>query len=185
MSKAITWTNATRRLGDLKVWDKNPMVISDTVFEMLGKQIKGFGFTTPMLINTDDTIIAGHQRRKRLLKDYGEDYQVDVRYPSRKLTQREFEDLALGDNLNKAAFDFEQLNINFDVDDLLGIGFDKLDLNIDLDYSGNNKEVDVDGFEDKSILKLEYTLEDYSKVKQALAQIADTPEKALWQLLKL
>lgn len=130
MSKVIKWLNGSRRLGDLKVWEKNPMIISDHRFEKLSEQIKGFGFTTPLLVNTDDTIIAGHQRRKSLLKQYGEDYMVDVRYPSRTLTAREFEDLALGDNLNRAAFDYEKLNLKFDVDNLLGIGFDKLDLGI-------------------------------------------------------
>lgn len=55
----------------------------------------------------------------------------------------------------------------------------------DLDYSGHNKEIDTDEFEDKCSIVLNYTLEEYEQVKTALHKIAPTPEQAIWELLKL
>ena len=56
---------------------------------------------------------------------------------------------------------------------------------ITFDYSEKNKEIDVDDFEDKICIKLEYTSDDYQLVKNALLKIAATPEQAVWKLLKI
>lgn len=53
----------------------------------------------------------------------------------------------------------------------------------DTDYSDKNKEIDTDSFDGKMIIKLEYTEDDYFKVRDQLAEIAHTPEQAVWKLL--
>jgi hypothetical protein len=53
------------------------------------------------------------------------------------------------------------------------------------DYSGKNKEIDTDDFEDKCSITLNYTMEEFHQVKAELSKIAATPEQAVWQLLKL
>jgi hypothetical protein len=55
----------------------------------------------------------------------------------------------------------------------------------EVDYSGKNQEVDVDGFGDTMKLILEYTYDEYEQVKEALHRIAPTPEQAVFMLLNL
>lgn len=54
-----------------------------------------------------------------------------------------------------------------------------------VDYSDKNKEIDLDSESGLMILKLEYTIEDYEKVKTGLHRISSTCEDAVWKLLKL
>lgn len=71
-------------------------------------------------------------------------------------------------------------------------GFDVADWGVEIpeesdmpDYSGKNKEIDTDAFDDKCSITLNYTLEEFHQVKTELSKIAGTPEQAVWQLLKL
>lgn len=83
---------------------------------------------------------------------------------------------------NEWAFDIPELR-EFGVPEFV---FGGADVNgSELDYSGHNKEIDPDEFEDKCALVLNYTLEEYEQVKTALHKIAATPEQAIWELLKL
>ena len=54
-----------------------------------------------------------------------------------------------------------------------------------IDYSGKNKEIDVDDYDDKMIIKLKYVEDEYHTVKDALLKIAATPEQAVYKLLGL
>ena len=122
----LKWESGFKRLSDLNVWDKNPRTITDQNFEDLVKQIDKVGFTNPFIIDTDDTIVAGHQRRKALIELHRENELVPVRYPNRKLTQIEFESIAIGDNKFLGDFDQELLKQNFDFDFLLNnMNFEK------------------------------------------------------------
>lgn len=121
----IKWKSEKRKLSDLIPWEKNPRRMTDEAFEKLVKQIKDGGFTAPIIINTDNKIIAGHQRRLALLELGYKNDEVPVRVPNRELTKDEFEFLAIGDNKNIGEFDYEALSKNFDVDNLLGMGFEK------------------------------------------------------------
>ena len=47
------------------------------------------------------------------------------------------------------------------------------------------EDIAKDEFEDKCTIVLNYTLEEYEKVKSALFKIAPTPEQAVFKLLKL
>jgi len=121
--KAIIWKPEKRKVSDLKEWEKNPRIISDEKFEALAKQIKEKGFTTPILINTDNTIIGGHQRKKALVELGKSEEQIYVMVPDRTLTEKEFEELALGDNLFIGEFDIDALQANFELGSLVDIGF--------------------------------------------------------------
>ena len=55
----------------------------------------------------------------------------------------------------------------------------------DADYSKKNKEYNDDDFEDSMKLVLNYTAAEYEAVKEAISHIGGTPEKVLWNLLKL
>jgi hypothetical protein len=126
----ITWKNETRKLSDLKPWDKNPMIMTDAKFEKLVGQINDFGFTNPFVINVDNTIVCGHSRRKALIQLGRNEEVVPVRVPSRLLSEEEFTLIALGDNRYVSAFDPGMLGSNFNPDTLLKVGFGDFEFRI-------------------------------------------------------
>ena len=130
MSDEITWTTEQRKLGDLKAWEKNPRQLSDHDAKNIKQSMDTFGFADPLIVNTDNTIIGGHMR-KRVIGDNG--HVVDVRVPSRQLTDREVEELNIRLNRNSGEFDFDILANEFEVGDLLDWGFTEFDLGIEID----------------------------------------------------
>lgn len=103
-------------------------------------------------INTDNRILAGHQRIKVLqLLGRGEEI-IDVRIPSRPLTKKEAERYLLTSNAVHGSWDFELLSQNFDMDTLLSIGFEETDLQNIWDA---NLEAEDDGFDvEKELAKI-------------------------------
>ena len=67
-----------------------------------------------------------------LMKEYGTGAEIDVRVPSRTLTDREVEELNIRLNKNTGSFDFDILANNFEVDDLLDWGFEPFELSISI-----------------------------------------------------
>jgi len=120
MTADIDWHTEQRKLADLTEWPKNPRQLSDRDAEEIKRSIARFGLADPLVINADDQIIGGHQRKRimLLMERYGNDALIDVRIPSRQLTEREAEELAI------------RLNREFDLDDLLGWGFTEYDFSI-------------------------------------------------------
>ena len=53
----------------------------------------------------------------------------------------------------------------------------------EVDYSDKNKEIDLNDFEDKMTLVLNYTLDEYELVKSQLMKHGNTPEDAVCNLL--
>jgi DNA modification methylase len=128
----MTWHTEQRRLGELIEWDKNPRKLSKQDAEQLRKSIAGFGIVDPFIINTNNRLIGGHQRKKVMVKDgCSLDTLVDVRVPSRELTERELEELAIRLNRNTGEWDFNLLEKNFNKDDLVTWGFSIDDLLFD------------------------------------------------------
>jgi ParB-like chromosome segregation protein Spo0J len=58
----IKWSVETRKLSDLKAYEKNPRKITETGLNDLIKSLELFGVAEPIVINRDDTIIGGHAR---------------------------------------------------------------------------------------------------------------------------
>lgn len=125
----ITWTDATRRLGDLLPWPHNPRQIRGKQAERLLESVEEFGQVETLAIDPDNEILNGHQRLKVLMQKHGPQYEVAVRVSSRKLSERERQKLTV--YLHKGAageFDFEILANTFDTDDLLAWGFEAHEL---------------------------------------------------------
>ena len=121
----LTWHTEQRRLGDLVDWDKNPRRLSKHDAEHINLSLAKFGVADPLIINLDNHLIGGHQR-KRIINN--PEAVVDVRVPSRLLTPEEAEELAIRLNRNNGEWDWEKLAENFDRDSLLAYGFTSLDL---------------------------------------------------------
>lgn len=123
----LVWHTEKRLVKDLLPYEKNPRAISEKQIEDLKKSLKKFNLVEIPAIDTDDRIIAGHQRIKVLQLLGRGDEEIDVRTPNRKLTEKEYEQYLLTSNAVGGDWDFEKLR-GFDMELLLNIGFSEEDL---------------------------------------------------------
>lgn len=119
----IEWKNERRKVKDLIPWDKNPRKISDDQMGHLKASIEKFNYASPIVIDADGKIVAGHMRTQAMILLGRGEEEVDVRIASRKLEQSEFEELAIRDNANRGDWDLGKL-MGFDLEGLAGMGFD-------------------------------------------------------------
>jgi ParB-like nuclease domain len=117
----ISWSIQTIPIKNLKPHPKNPRSITKDQMQHLTDLIAKFGLIDLPIVNTDMTIIGGHQRIKILKKQKVK--EVNCWVPNRELTEEEVEHLLIGHNLNQGQWDWEDMANNFDVVDLLSWGF--------------------------------------------------------------
>ena len=149
MKNSITWKTETRRVRDLIEYQGNPRIISDHQMEILQKSLKKFSLAEIPAINTDNTVLAGNQRIKGLALLGKMDEFIDVRVPSRKLTEKEAEEYLLVSNRGGGEWDWEALK-SFSPDLLQNVGF------TDLDFSriwDDTLEIIDDEFDEDKALK--------------------------------
>ncbi|HEY3874768.1 MAG TPA: ParB N-terminal domain-containing protein [Candidatus Kapabacteria bacterium] len=126
----VTWQNKKRRVDGLSDHPMNPRKFTKAGMEALRNSIEKCGYVEPIAINTDGTILSGHAR-KQILLDLGLE-TVDVRMPSRPLTDEEQREVLIRMNANEAGeWSFDGLDWNmselesFDFDsELLGEFFE-------------------------------------------------------------
>jgi ParB family chromosome partitioning protein len=121
----ITWTNEKRKISDLSPAEYNPRQLTEKQAKDLDASLERFNLCDPIIINADNKIIGGHQRIN-ILKQRGA-VEVDVRVPSRQLTEHEEKELNLRLNKNLGEWDFDLL-ADFDQEMLLDVGFDSAEL---------------------------------------------------------
>lgn len=124
----LTWNTEKRKISELKAYSKNPRQISKDQFQQLLASMEKFDYVELVAIDLDNTIIAGHMRIKAMkkLKKNGE--IIEVRVPSRKLTEEEFDEYLIRSNLNRGSFDFDRLGNEWNPIDLLNYGFSEKEL---------------------------------------------------------
>jgi site-specific DNA-methyltransferase (adenine-specific) len=139
---SIKWHTEKRKLADLIPATYNPRKLSDEQKKQLNKSLTKFGYVETIDINTDNTVIGGHQRLK-VLADLGYD-EIEVRVPERKLTKKEEKELNLRLNKNLGEFDYDLLgNGEFEIELLEDVGFDAEELeSIFPDELGENEVVE-------------------------------------------
>lgn len=117
----IDWKVERRKVKDLKLYPKNPRKIDEEKIDRLKKRIQERGFHDVIKIDQDNVILSGNQRR-RALQDLGID-EIDVKVPTRKLTDKEREQVLLESNIQEGEWD-EDILKDFDDDLLVDIGLD-------------------------------------------------------------
>jgi hypothetical protein len=134
---SITWANERRKLADLIPWEANPRLIKKDEARRLVDSLDTFGQIETIAIDPTNLILDGHQREKcwGAAKQYGPDYEVDVRVASRPLTEKEHQKLIVYLHRGTTGqFDFDMLGNAFEVDELLEWGFDAGELGIVPDF---------------------------------------------------
>jgi len=126
--KSLTWMTGKRKLSQLKALSYNPRTLTEEQKKQLRRSLEKFGYVEIAAINTDGTIIAGHQRIGLLIELGLGNKTFDVRIPSRKLTAAEVREYNIRSNKNTGQWDEKLLNDNFALEDLLDWGFNRNEL---------------------------------------------------------
>jgi ParB-like chromosome segregation protein Spo0J len=117
----ITWRIEKRKISDLKDYHKNARVLSTDQAAQLKASLERFGLIDKPIINTDNTIIGGHQR-KSVLKKMGYK-EIECSVPDRTLTDEEVEELNVRHNKNHGSWDYDILANEYDPVALVAWGF--------------------------------------------------------------
>jgi DNA modification methylase len=144
--KTLIWRTERRKISDLVPNALNPRMMSPKQVEDLKKSLERFNLVEIPVIDTENRVIAGHQRLAVMkLLGRGEE-TIDVRVPSRKLSKKEYDAYLLASNRIHGDWDWEKLSENFDIDLLLASGFDDADLGHiwDENLSVEDDEFDID-----------------------------------------
>jgi len=160
--KKITWHTEKRKVSELKGYENNPRKISDSQFEELKASINKFNYVEVVAINTDNVIVAGHQRVKALIALNRKNEMIEVRVPDRKLTKSEFDEYLIRSNKNTGEWDFEKLAGSFSFGDLKDWGFGKEELSF---YDSD--KVKEDGFDAEA---------EYNKIIEPQSKLGDVYE---------
>ena len=119
----LNWTSKTIQISELKEYEHNPRRIGKKEFEKLVSSIKEDGYHQRIIVNQDNVIIGGHQRKKALLEaGLKETDTVEVLIPDRNLTSEELDRINIRDNLSFGEYDFDILANRFNVETLVDFG---------------------------------------------------------------
>ncbi len=138
---SIEWKTEKRKISELKEHPKNPRSIKTQDMEQLKKSIEKFNYVETVVINDDNTILAGHMRIKAMKSLKRGKEEIEVRVPNRKLEDHEAEEYLIRSNKNTGEWDLDLLANNFEVEDLISYGFDEKFLLGDLEEFGNDSEI--------------------------------------------
>lgn len=150
MSKLI-WTTVQRKVNDLIPQKINPRKISDKQMSDIKKSLQKYNLVEIPAIDTDGTILAGHQRIRALqLLDRGEEI-IDVRIPNRKLTELESKQYLIASNKLGGDWDYDLLK-SFDMELLQLAGFEDMEI---AKFWDDDTEVKNDSFDvEKELRKI-------------------------------
>ena len=161
--------------------------------DLMEKSFSKFGAGRSVLIDKNNKLIAENKSKAKfeeiggenvLIIDADRDTLIAVRRNDIDLETPEGREFALADNATNKA------NLVWDADVIEVLAEDVeveewgVELPGQINLSSKNKELNIDDFEDELVLKLKYTESEYNIVKGELLKIADTPEQALWKLIK-
>jgi DNA modification methylase len=125
--KKLSWTTIQKRVDDLIPQEVNPRTITDKQLSDLKRSLKKFNLVEIPAVDSDGTILAGHQRIKALqLLDRGKEL-IDIRVPNRKLTEQEAKEYLIGSNKLGGDWDYDLLK-SFDFETLSFAGFDPIEI---------------------------------------------------------
>lgn len=139
--KKLSWVTETRKISDLVPNIKNPRTISPKQIEDLKKSLKKFNVVEIPVIDTQNNVIAGHQRLMVLKLLGRENETIEVRVPNRKLTQSEYDQYLLVSNRVHGDWDWDALAKYFDMETLSLSGFDDIDLSKIFDVKADTENI--------------------------------------------
>jgi len=170
------------KLELIKLNPNNPRLIKDDKFKKLVQSIKDFPEMLnirPIVVNQDMIILGGNMRYKACKEAGIKEIPIIITDLSED-KQREF---LIKDNTSGGEWDFDMLANEWEVEQLAEWGIDIPNYGSETDFSDKNKEIDTDFLDQKYTFKLEYTEEEYSKLKSLIESKGQTPEQIFYEAL--
>ena len=119
----IEWRTEKRFIRDLIPYAHNPRKMSSEQVKQLIDSLEKFNYVELIAIQPDNRIIAGHMRIK-VLKQIGRGKEeIEVRVPSRMLSDEEMKEYLIRSNRNTGEWDWDMLAEQWDVSSLMQWGF--------------------------------------------------------------
>lgn len=109
----LEWHNEKRKIKDLVPYEFNPRKLSYEKKQLLINSIEKYNLAEVPAINTDNVIVAGHQRIKVLMEIGRGEEEIDVRVPNRLLTEIEFKEYNITSNIPVGFWDVDVLEDHF------------------------------------------------------------------------
>ena len=122
--KKLEWTTKKVMVKELIKLEFNPRKITEDKRKKLIESLEKFNLVEIPAVNTDMKIIGGNQRVTALLLAGRGEEEIDVRYPNRKLSDKEVKEYCIISNTHAGEFDFDMLELDFADINLDAIGFD-------------------------------------------------------------
>lgn len=148
----LSWTTEKRKVSALKAYENNPRTITAEMFEKLKGSINDLGYAELVAIDTDNTIVAGHMRVRALIELGRGEEEIEVRVPSRKMTEEEFKRYLVQSNKVVGTWNYETLANLFEIEDLTQWVFTPVELgltaDVGKDFGKANKEITADEIRD-------------------------------------
>jgi len=179
--KKISIVSDTRPITELLPNQENPRFIRDEKFNKLKKSIQDF----PEMLNLreivvdENMVILGGNMRLKALEELG-----ITEAPTKiikGLTESQKREFIVKDNVGYGQWDWDILANDWDNDLLDEWGMDLPLHNQEIEHL----EDDTNEISGLFSIKLDYSNNDYDKVKEGLSKIDQSPEQAVWKLLKL
>jgi hypothetical protein len=123
----IYWKTEKRRVRDLILFEGNPRKISPEQAQQLLNSLKKFNYVELIVVDQNNRVIAGNMRVQALKTLGWDNEEIEVRVPSRPLTEEEAREYLLRSNKNTGEWDFDLL-ANFDEELLKDVGFDSKEI---------------------------------------------------------
>lgn len=126
----LSWTTQQRKVKDLIPYEFNPRFMTEERKQKLIQSLERFNLVEIPVIDTNNVLLAGHQRVKILLELERHEEVIDVRVPNRELTETEFKEYNITSNLPVGFWDTDLLDEAFADIDLkaLGLDVDKIEI---------------------------------------------------------
>lgn len=169
-----------RPIESLVKLENNPRTIGQVEMAKLIQSLRDNPkhFKARPLILSDRTgelvIISGNQRYEA-----AKFLEMDVvpTYLLQGLTEDQESEIIIRENINNGEWNLDELHNSWNINQLADWG-----LNIAFPEPAEEPE-EMQQQPESTVIKLEYTYEDYLKVKEQLTKIDASPEQAVWKLL--
>lgn len=141
---ALEWRTEKRKVSELKDHAKNPRKITKEQLEKLKESFQKFNYVEMVVVDSNNRILAGHMRVRVLKALRRGKEEIEVRVPSRALTEEEADEYLLVSNKSGGDWDWDMLANNWEVDFLLNCGFTEDEMQIKKDV----ENAEDDGYEE-------------------------------------
>ena len=176
------------KVSTLKKNPNNPRLLRDDKFEKLKNSLREFPqmmSLRPIIIDAENIVLGGNMRLEAIKALGMKEIPDEWVKRADDLTEAQKQEFIVKDNVGFGEWDWDAIANEWSDLPLEDWGLDVPNFEMVEDYSDKNKELDLDLFEDKQVIKLEYSMNEAEQVRKALLKVAPTFEQAVWSLLNL